>query len=93
MFLITCVVVYFLMLGFAPDELRVKQHRALGLSYAILVGFLGYFSCGSLKLVAESERSSWAKIGICLFFALIAGLLSYFLWELGLTPVRRTGEP
>ena len=92
MFLIACVVVYVLMVAFAPDGLRTSQHRALGVSYSVLIAFLGYFACGSTKYVAESEKSGLVKVGICLFVALLAGVGMYVLWEAGVAPVQRLIE-
>ncbi len=92
MFLIACIVVYLLMVAFAPDGLRVAQHRALGVSYSVLIAFLGYFTCGSTKFVAESEKSGLVKVGVCLFVALVAGVGMYLLWEAGLAPVQRLSE-
>lgn len=93
MFLIACVVVLAGMTIFGPDELRVSQHRALGGSYAILVGFLAYFAGGSTKLIAESEISGYVKVGLCLMLALVAAAAVYALWEFGLAPVRRASNP
>ena len=91
MFLIACVVVFGLMLIFAPDELRTGQHRALGVTYSVLVGFLAYFSAGSTRLIAESELSTMAKVGICLGIAFVAAALVFAVWEFGASPVTRSG--
>ena len=90
MFLIACVVVFGFMFLFGPDELGSVQHRALGVSYSILVGFLGYFTCGSTKLVAESEISTFAKVVICLVVAALAAATVVALWEMGVSPVSRS---
>lgn len=92
MFLIACVIVLAGMTVFGPDELRVTQHRALGGSYAVLVGFLAYFSGGSTKLIAESEISGYAKVGLCLMLALVAAAAIFALWEFGLAPISRASN-
>jgi hypothetical protein len=90
MFLIACVFVFGFMFLFGPDELGAVQHRALGVSYSILVGFLGYFTSGSTKIVAESEISSFSKVVICLFVAALAAVSVIAFWEMGVSPVSRS---
>jgi Mn2+/Fe2+ NRAMP family transporter len=90
MFLIACVFVFGFMFLFGPDELVAVQHRALGVSYSILVGFLGYFTCGSTKIVAESEISTFSKVLICLIVAALAATSVVALWEMGISPVSRS---
>lgn len=92
MFLLACVLVFVGMFLFGPDELKPMQHRALGVTSSILIGFLAYFFCGSLKGVAESDMSGYAKVGICLVAAIVATAVAFGLWELGLAPVARSGD-
>ena len=75
---------------FGPDELAPVQHRALGVSYSVLIGFLVYFSCGSTRWVAESEISTMAKVVICLIGAALAAAAVIGLWEIGISPVTRS---
>ena len=87
MFLVACAAVFGLMFLSAPDELGVLQYRALGVTWSVLVGFLAYFTCGSFKSVAESEKPGYFKVGLCLIAALSAALVVYGLWEMGVSPV------
>ncbi|MCS1408875.1 MAG: hypothetical protein M2R45_02052 [Verrucomicrobia subdivision 3 bacterium] len=93
MFLIACVIVLLAMILFGPSELRPSQHRALGITYSVLVGFLVYFFMGSTSWIGDSEMSGYRKAGICLFIAILAGAVVLGAWEMGLSPVGKGTGP
>ena len=93
MFLIASVVVFLLITFWGPQDVSPGQHRALGIAYSVFVGFFAFFLTGSTKAVAESDRSGWTKVGICLVAAAIAAVAVYGVWVLGLSPVSTGVSP
>ncbi len=93
MFLFASGVLFVAMLMFGPAAVSPGQHQALGITFSVFVGFFGFFLCGGTRVVAESDRSGWVKIGICSVAALVAGGLVFAVWSMGWAPIPLAAEP